>query len=133
MREKSSYSRNGKESGDHGQTQCYRGKPCKRTMFSRNKLCQFRCVDLCLRGDEVCHFGEAINNHKDSVECLRLREIDNEIYRYILLWFFRRLKRHDSTKWKVMTWFSNLTLWTGVGEFKNIAFEVVASEVALDV
>ena len=32
-----------------------------------------------------------------------------------------------------MAWFSDLTLGTGIGEFENIAFEVVTSEVSLDV
>ena len=32
-----------------------------------------------------------------------------------------------------MTWFSDLALRTGTGEFENIAFEVVASEVSLNV
>ena len=54
--------------------------------------------------------------------------MNNEVHGDILLWFFGRLKRHDGTKRKVVTWFSNLTLWTGTSKFENVTFEVGTSK-----
>ena len=59
--------------------------------------------------------------------------MNNKIHRDILPWFFRRLEWHDGSKWKVMAWFRNLALRAGAGEFKDIAFEVISSEVSLNV
>ena len=81
----------------------------------------------------MSHFRETINNNKNSIICLRLRKVNNEIHGDILLRFFRRLKMHDGSKWKVMSWFCNLTLRAGLGEFKNIAFEMISGEVSLNV
>ena len=37
------------------------------------KFCECGSVGSCLRGDEMCHFGESINDYKDSVEIVGIR------------------------------------------------------------
>ena len=59
--------------------------------------------------------------------------MNDEIHRYILLWFFRWLKRHDSTKWQVVAGFCDLALGAGACEVEYITFEMGASEVSLNI
>ena len=59
--------------------------------------------------------------------------MNNEIHGEVLPWFFRRLKWHDGSKWEVMTGLGNLTLRARASEFQNITFEMIASEVSLNI
>ena len=59
--------------------------------------------------------------------------MNNEIHGDILPRFFRRLKWHDGSKWEVMARLGNLALRARASEFQNITFEVVASEMSLNI
>ena len=96
-------------------------------------MCEVGCVDLRLCRDEVSHLGKTIDDHEDSIERLGLWEMNDEVHRYILPWFFRWLERHDSTKWQVMAGFRDLALGAGACEFEDITFEMGAGEVALNI
>ena len=73
-------------------------------------MCEVGCVDLRLGRDEVSHLGKTIDDHEDSIERLGLWEVNDEVHRYILPWFFRWLEGHDSTEWQVMAGFRDLAL-----------------------
>ena len=96
-------------------------------------MCEVGCVDLRLCRDEVSHLGKTIDDHEDSIERLGLWEMNDEVHRYILPWFFRWLERHDSTEWQVMAGFRDLALGAGACEFEYITFEMGAGEVSLNI
>ena len=59
------------------------------------KGCECGCVGCCICGDEVCHFGESVDDDEDCVERVGCGKAGDEIHGYVLPGGFWRLQGKD--------------------------------------